>query len=106
MELSALHFVHGNALNDACIVHQNVNLPHLSVNFLYEGLHGILVSNVTDVAFHVLDASLLVVVKSALKGSFVNVVEDNVLNTGSHESLGNVKADAIGSACNPGILSF
>ena len=98
--------MHGDTLDDTCVVHQNVNLTYLCVNLLYECLHGILVGYVANVALHVLDASLLVVVQTTLQGSLVDVVEDNGLCTCCNKSLSNVEANTIGSAGNPGVLSL
>ena len=98
--------MHGNALDDAGIVHQNVNLAHLGMNLVYQFLHGVLVGHVADVALHVGNSSLLVVVKSALQSLFVAVVEDDGLNTSGHKCLCNVEADSVRSTGNPGVLTL
>ena len=98
--------MHRDALNDTCIVHEDINLTHLFMNLLHEGLHGILVRNVAHVTLHVLDTSLFVVVQATLQGSLIDVVENNGLDTSAYKSLGDVETDTIGSACYPGILSL
>ena len=44
--------------------------------------------------------------ETALKGDFVDVVENDGLDAGCHESLGDVEADTVGCACDPGIFPF
>ncbi len=98
--------MHGNALDNTGIVDQNVNLAYLLMDFVDQVFDGIFVGDITDIALDVLDACLLVVVQTALKGSLVNVVKDNGLGTSSYESLGDVETNTVGSAGNPGVLSF
>ena len=98
--------MHGDALDDTCVVHKDVNLSHLLVYFFYECLHSVFVGHVAHIALHVLYASLFVVGKSALQGSLVNVVEDNGFDASLYKSLGNVEADTVRSTGNPGILTF
>lgn len=104
LELSALHLVHGDALDDAGIVYEDVDLTYLLVDLLHECLYVIFLRYVAYVALHVLNAGLLIVVKTALQGCFINVVEDDVLDTGGYESLGDVETDTIKEA--PVIQAF
>ena len=98
--------MHGDALDDAGVVDEDVNLADLSVDFLDESLDVVFLRNVADIAVNVLDAGLLIVGQSALKGCFVDVVEDDVLDAGCNKRLGDVESDAVGSACNPSVFSF
>ena len=93
LELRTLHLVHRDALDDTCVVYQDVDLTHLGVNLLNQLLYLLLVRHVTYIAVYVLDAVLLVVGKTLLECSLVDVVEDDVLNAGSYESSGNVETD-------------
>ena len=106
LELLALHLVHGNALDDAGIVDQNVNLPHLGMNLLHQFLHGLLVSHITNVAFRILEASLSVVVIPTLQRLFASTVEDDVLDTCLCKGFCNTETDAVTGSRNPGILAF
>ena len=87
--------MHRDALDDAGIVDEDVYLSDFCMDLFYEVLHGILVCHVADVAFYVLNASLLVVVKSALQGCLIDVVEDDGLDASGYESLGNVETDTV-----------
>ena len=106
LELLALHLVHGDALDDAGVVHEDVDLAHLGVDLLHEGLDGHLVRDVAHIAVHVLDAGLLIVVEPPLEGGLVDVIEDDVLDAGGDKGLGDVEPDAVGGAGDPGILAF
>ena len=106
LELATLHLVHRDTLDDTSVVYQNINLTNLSVNLLHECLHGHFVSHVTNIALHILDASLFVVVQTTLQSSLVDVVENNVLNTCCNKSLSNVEANSVGCASDPGVFSF
>ena len=106
LEFLALHLVHRDTLDDTGIVDENVNLTDLFMNGLYESLYGNLIGNVADITLDVGDAGLFVIIKTALKGSLVDVVENDVLDACSHKSLGNVETDTVGSSGNPGVLAF
>ena len=96
--------MHGDALDDAGVVDEDVDGAHLLMDFLHEGFHVVFLGHVAHIAFHVVDSGFLVVVESALKGGLVDVVENDGFDTGSHESLGDVETDTIGCARNPGVL--
>ncbi len=98
--------MHGNALDDAGVVHQDVNLSYLLVDGLHKSLHVVFLGDVAHVALHVLDAGLLVVGQSALQCCLVDVVEDDVLGACSHKGLGDVETDTVAGTGNPGILAF
>ena len=98
--------MHGNTLDDAGVVNQNIYLTHLLVNFLNQRLDVVFLGHVAHITLHVLDASLLVVSQTTLQGSLVDVVKDNCFDTCCNECLRNVEANAIRSACNPRILTF
>ena len=68
LELSALHLVHGDALDDTSVVDEDVNLTNLLMDGLHKGLYCIFVGHVADIALHIADASFLVVVKATLQG--------------------------------------
>ena len=105
-EVLRAHLDHRDALDDTCVVHEDVNLTHLLVDLLHESLHSVLVRHVTDIALHVLDAGLLIVGQTASEELLINVVKDDCLDACSHESLGDVETDTIGCASDPGVLSF
>ena len=98
--------MHGDALDDAGIVYQDVYLTHFLVDGVNQLADSHLVGHVADIALHVGDASLLVVVKSALQGSLVDVVKHDVLHTSLYKGLCNVETNAVRCACNPRILTF
>ena len=98
--------MHGDALDDAGVVDEDVDLAYFLVDRLDKGLDGHFVGHVAHVAVDVLDACFLVVVQTALEGSLVDVVENDVLDAGCDECLRNVEADAVRRTCNPGVLTF
>ena len=98
--------MHGDALDDAGVVDQDVDLSYLLVDLLHECLHVVFLRDVAHVALHVLDASLFVVVQTTLQGCLVDVVEDDVLNTCCNKRLCDVEANAVRGAGNPGVLAF
>ena len=83
LELGAFHLVHGNALDDTGVVDKNVNLADFFVDGFHKGFHVIFLSNITDVALHVLDACFLVVIQTTLQSGLVDVVENDVLRASS-----------------------
>ena len=106
LEFLALHLVHRDALDDAGVVDEDVDLADLGVNALHQGLDGLFVGDVADIAGHVRDARLLVVGEAALEGGLVDVIENDVLRAGGDESLRDVEADAVGGAGDPGVFPF
>ena len=98
--------MHRDALDDTCVVYQNINLTNLCMNLLNGCLYSILVSYVADITLYVCNTCLLVVVQATLQSSIVNVVEDDVLNTCCNESLSNVETNTIRCAGNPGVLTL
>ena len=106
LEFLALHLVHRDALDDAGVVDEDVDLADLGVNALHQGLDGLFVGDVADIAGHVRDARLPVVGEAALEGGFVDVIENDVLRAGGDESLRDVEADAVGGAGDPGVFAF
>jgi len=106
LELLTLHLMHGDALDDSGVVDKDVYLPYFLVDALHECLYVVLLSHVADVAFHVGDACLLVVVKAPLRGSLVDVVEDDVVDACGHERLRDVEAYAVAGSSDPGVLAF
>ena len=98
--------MHGDALDDAGVVDQDVDLSHLYVDALHERLDIILLGHVADIARDIGDAGFLVVGEAPLQSGFVDVVEDDVVDAGGDESFRDVEADAVGSARDPGVLSF
>ena len=98
--------MHRDTLDDTSVVNEDVNLTYLSVDLLNKSLYCVLVGNVANVTVNVLDTLCLVVSKTLLKGSLVNVVKDNVLNACCNKSLSNVETNTVRSTGNPSILSF
>ena len=106
LEFGAGHFVHGDALDDAGVVHQDVNLADFLVDAVYQFLHRHFVGHVAHITVHVGDTGGFVGFQALFHGGLVGGVEDDVLHTGFHKSLGNGEANAVCGACHPGILSF
>ena len=98
--------MHRDTFDDAGIVDEDINLANFFVDFFNEFAHSNLISNVANITFDIGDASLLVVVQATLKGSFVDVVENNGLHACGNECLGNVETDTVGRAGNPGVFAF
>ena len=98
--------MHGDALDDTGVVDEDVDVADLSVNLLHESLYVVLFGHVADISLYVGYAGLFVVIESFLKEFFVDVIEDDGLDAGCNESLCDVEADTIGSAGDPGVLSF
>ena len=98
--------MHGDALDDAGIVHQDIDLADFGMDGIHQFLHGYLVRDVTHIAVHVGDAGGFVGLQALFHGCLVGRVEDDVLHAGLHESLGNGKANPISRTGYPGILAF
>ena len=97
--------MHGDTLDDTCIVNENVDIAHLRVDLLNERLYSVLIGYVTYITLHVLDASLLIVSQTTLQRLFVDVVEDG-LDTCGYESLGDVETNSVRGTSDPGVLTF
>ena len=95
LELSTLHLMHRDALDDTSIVHEDVNLTYLSMNLLNESLHSVLICHVANIALHILDASLLVVSKTTFKSSLVDVIENDGLDASPNKCLCNVETNTV-----------
>ena len=106
LELGALHLVHRDTLDNAGVVHEDVDLAHLFVDLLHEGLHVVLLGHVAHVPVYVRDARFLIIVQAPLQRGLVDVVEDDVPDAGFDKSFGDVEADSVGSARDPGVLAF
>ena len=59
LELGALHLVHRDALDDAGVVDEDVDLAHLFVDLLHEGLHVVFLGHVAHVPVHVQEAPVI-----------------------------------------------
>ena len=81
-------------------------MSHFFVYLVYESLDGNFVCHVADISLDVGDASFLVVVEAALESCLIDVVEDDGLDACFYEGLGDVETNAVGCACDPGVLSF
>ena len=78
LELLALHLVHGYALDDAGVVHQDVNLANFLVDLIHQFLYGHFVGHVAHIAVHVGDTGGLVGLQALFHGSLVGGVEDKL----------------------------
>ena len=106
LEFGAAHLVHRYALDDACVVYQDVDGADLGVDLLYQGLHGRLVGDVAHIAVHILYARLTVGLETLEHRGFVAGVENDIVCPRLYKRLGDGKAYAVGSARNPGVLTF
>ena len=76
------------------------------MNLLNEGLYAHLIGNVADVTVNVLDTCCLVVVETSLESCLIDVIENDVFDTGCDKCFCNVETDTVRCAGNPGVLSF
>ena len=106
LKLLTCHFMHRNTFDDASVVHKNVNLTHFLMNSFHQCLHSLLVRHVTEVALHIRDASLLVVVQPQLQRRFAPCVEHDILCTSLSKRLGNIETDAVRCTRHPSVLTF
>ena len=98
--------MHRNTLNDTSIVYKDVYLPNLCVNLLNKSLYAFLVSYIAYITLDILYASSLVVVKTALECSLVDVVENNHVCTCFNKCLSNIETDTVRSTSDPSVLTF
>ncbi len=103
-EVRRAHFDHGDALDDAGVVDQDVDGADFFLDLLDEGLHSGLVGHVAGVAVG-LDALGGVSVDAHLGLFRVQVVENDG-RAGGGEGFRDRKADAVGSAGDPGYFAF
>ena len=60
LELPAGHFVHGDALDYACIIDKDMDGTDLLVDALHQGFDLFLVSNIAHISVYIFDSGLLV----------------------------------------------
>ena len=103
-ELLSGHFRHGDALDDAGVVHQNVDDAHLALHLRDKGIHRLLVGDVTHIAVG-LDALLGVGSQALVHQLLLDVVEHDGGARLAH-GTGDGKADAIAGAGDQGYLTL
>ena len=106
LELCTGHLVHGNALDDTGVVHQNVYLPYLCMNLLYQFFYSLFIRHIAYIAVYIGNTGLFVCLQPLFHRSLVGRIKDDVFDTGLHKSLGNSKANAVCGSCYPGILAL
>ena len=106
LELCAFHLVHRDTFDDAGIVHKDVDVTHLGVDFLNHLFHLVFFRNIANIAVHVSDTCVSIVLQTAGKELLVDVVEDNVLDTCCNKSFSNVEANAVRRTGDEGVLTF
>ncbi len=97
-ELRGRHLAHGNALDNARIVHQNINHAHFGGNLLYQRLHGVFVRYVAHIAVR-LDSGLFVSGEAFIDELLLDIVEYDRRAGLCHAGC-NRKADAVACACD------
>ena len=99
-ELGSVHLVHGDAADDAGVVHQNIHRAQRACNVLHHSPDSKLVGHVAKITVR-LDAQLGILGHGAVAVFFTGAVEaDGCAYLGV--SGGNGKADAVGSARHQG----
>ena len=106
LELSTLHLMHRDALDDASIIDEDIYLANFFMNGFDKGFHIVFLGDVADIAVHVGDACLAIIVPSTLKSRFIDIVKHDVLDARGYKCLSNVESDTIRCACYPRILTF
>ena len=106
LELGACHLVHRDALDDAGVVHEDVDGADLGVDCLDQRGDSLLVGDIADEAADVLDAGLPVVFQPHLEVLLRTAVEDDVVRAGKGVRLADFETDAVCAACDPGIFPF
>ena len=76
------------------------------MDFFNQSLYTLFVGYIAHVAFDVGDAGFFIVVQSALEGSFVDIVKNDVLYAGGYKRFGDVETNAVRCAGNPCVLTF
>src|SRR5699024_8083088 len=102
-ELGGAHLAHGDALDDTGVVVQDVEYAHFLGHFLDQGVHGVIIGDVADVAVGV-DAGLFVGGQALVHQFLLDVVENDGGAAVGHRG-GDGKADAVGSAGDQGDLA-
>ena len=99
-EIGGFHFVHGDAADDAGIVHEDVDGAHLFLDLLDECLYGGFIGDVADVTVG-LDALFLVGLQAAVHQLLVDVVETDG-GTLLCKGTGDGEADAVAGTGDEG----
>ena len=103
-ELGGGHFVHGDALDNAGVVHKDVDHADLLFDLRHQRVDLLFVGHVADVAVG-LDAFGLVGGQTFVHEFLLDVVEDD-LGALACECRGQCEADAVGSARDKRDLAF
>ena len=98
------HLGHGDALDDAGVVHQNVHTPQVGLDFAHQLRHLLLRRDVGDVAPGV-DALGAVVGQGIVQVGLAAAVEGD-FRPRSGQRLGDGKADAVGPTGHQGRFAF
>ena len=103
-ELGSRHIAHGNPLDDAGIVHQNVHHAYFLLNLSNHLIDGVLTGHVTYIAVG-FDSLFLVSSQSLVNQLLLDIIEHDGCACACH-GLGDGKADSVGCTCNQGYLAL
>ena len=98
--------MHRDAFDDAGIVHQDVDGTHFGMNLLHQGVDGLFIGHVADIAAHVLDSGRVIGIQPFLARGFVGTVEYDPVRSGGRIRARDAEADAVGTARNPRVLTL
>ena len=98
--------MHRDAFDDAGIVHQDVDGTHFGMNLLHQGVDGLFIGHVADIAAHVLDSGRVIGIQTFLAGFLVGTVEHDPVRSGGRIGTGDAEADAVGTARNPRVFTL
>ena len=103
-ELGSAHVAHGDALDDAGVVHQNVDDTHFGLDLGHQGIHSLFIGDIAYIAVG-LDAGLTISSQALVHQFLLDVVENDG-GTCLAQSAGDGKADSVRSAGYQGNLAL
>ena len=103
-EIFRAHLGHGDALDDAGVVHKDVDGAEFRGDFRHQLLHLGLVRHVRDVAVG-LDA-LCLIIRHCLVQVLLAAAVENDLRAGARQGFRDGESDAVGSAGHKGYFSL
>ena len=103
-EIFRAHLTHGDALDNACIIDENVDRAQGFRNFSHHGPDRCFIGHITEIAVR-RNAFLFIIRESLLQMHLAAAVESNDC-TGFRKRLGNSKTDTVRTACDKGGFSL